>query len=148
MLVGEDLMEAAGEAGLANLADFLNGRSVREAGHVEHDGTQVHVRSTRLELKCLDEVVASLALEIRGSGAAGAFVELGVRDRPRVDDPRLSRILEVYDVKPAPALRAGDVGVRARKLLLDLDVLDLQLAGEREVGEDRDVGADLAARRV
>ena len=51
-------------------------------------------------------------------------------------------------MKAAPALRSGDVRVGAGKLLLDFYVFDLQVAGQRDVGDDTHVTAALDAGRV
>src|SRR6266550_8411038 len=124
MLVGEGLVEAAGEFRHPDASDLLDLRRVGEPGDVPHDRSQVDVRSTDLKLKAIEEIVPPVGLDVGGSERTGAAVQLRIFDVPGIDHLRLPGILDADDVEAdrgaprAGLVRVVDVDVWARQLLL------------------------------
>src|SRR3972149_4055464 len=100
MPVGEHLVEAARRLRRADPADLTNGRRVREAGDIEHDGADLVVRTSARKLTALLVVVAAFPLKTlpaQAPPAPAGLVQLRILDPPFVKNPGTSGVLHADD---------------------------------------------------
>ena len=152
VLIREEIVESARRVRRPDPAHLFHLAGIRQAGDIENDRAEIAIGTPGTVLNAQGHVIAPFQLEvpwIKCTRDAGP--ELGIFDLPLVHHPCPFRILHADDVEAVVVYEMGDVNVRSRQLLFDVDVEKFLIAalvrpaGDRQVREDVDVGARLLA---
>ena len=145
MLVQVHIVKPVGRVGRVNPADFFDLRGIGETRDVEDHRAQIRIGAALAELEAVHQVITPVQLEILGSHPTEPlFRQLGVRDLPRKNGSRLRGILDLGDGEAGfigQDAGTGQVDVRARQFLLDLDIHRLHEPAHRDVREQMDIRA-------